>query len=119
MKGYSPLVAELRRTVEIGWYGGIGDAAPIYLVVKVYRDLAAKKRFFPTVARRDFYRLKPNAEGKAATQIVEVEDTNFDPNEFTRTTEAAATKAIVDRIRSMFEPAYRKRAVKSARRKRR
>jgi hypothetical protein len=115
MKRDRSLVVELKRTIEIGWYGGIGEVPPIYLVVKIYRDLRTKHRFYPTVGRRDFYSLKPSLEGQVATQIVEVEDTNYDPAEFTRTTEAAAVKAIVDRIRSMFEPDYRPRASKSKR----
>ena len=112
MKGFRPLVAELKRIIEIGWYDGVGDAAPLYFVVKIYKDLTSRRRFFPTVARRDFYRLKPSFEGSVATQIVEVEDTNYDPAQFTHTTEAAVVKAIVHRIRSDFEPDYRVRGSK-------
>jgi hypothetical protein len=107
MRRDKPRVLHLVRTIEIGWYER-AEAPPTYFVIHIYKDLRARRHYVPVVSRRDFYDLKRNSSARAASQILEVEDTNYDSEKFARPTAAASANAILHQIRTDFEPEYRK-----------
>ena len=109
-----PRVLELLRTVELGPYE-IANAAPMHFVVKIYKHVEKPRTFLPIVFRRDIYRLKPSFATGVADETVEVTDDNYLSENFVRASAAAALKAIVEKIRTDYEPDFRKARQRSAR----
>ena len=105
-------LAELVQTVEIGPFECPGEA-PWYFSVRIYKDLARSRRFYPVVYRREFYRMTASVAKAAADEQVDVVDSSFEAERFVRTSAAAARLAIVRHIRDSFQPSERRRKVRT------
>lgn len=105
-------LAELVQTVEIGPFECPGEA-PWYFSVRIYKDLARARRFYPVVYRREFYRMTASVAKAAADEQVDVVDSSFEAERFVRTSAAAARLAIVRHIRDSFQPSERRRKVRT------
>ncbi len=105
-------LAELVQTVEIGPFACPGEA-PWYFNVRIYRDLGRARRFYPVVFRREFYTMTAAFAKTAAVEQVDVVESSFEPEQFVRTSAAAARVAIVRHIRDSFQPSGRRRKVRA------
>jgi len=105
-------LAELVQTVEVGPFECPGEA-PWYFSVRIYKDLARARRFYPVVYRREFYRMTASVARAAADEQVDVVDSSFEAERFVRTSAAAARLAIVRHIRDSFQPSERRRKVRT------